>query len=286
MPDNNDFDFGPLDDNLPDFDLDDSELFSFDEPDTIESHEIPEDTLHDQAEPSSDIKRRTSQDFEPDMDALLLTAQSPMIIEGMKYLTLKDYSSKRHRIFLEAVKGVDLYIKIIERNPKNYLKLTKILNTDIDCKEVEKIAFNLYKNKYSTAPETADQKLKSFDIFRDKLKNAYDKSLISSSMVGIKKYFLLSGSLDQEKIDKLLKSNNPEFKSEVAKLNHNVKLAMGILQQADNEIAKGMKGKDINIFIIKASQLLYYFYNSMNNLDTATYYKRIYYNYKKYFVVR
>ncbi|HOW82491.1 MAG TPA: hypothetical protein PK573_08025 [Spirochaetota bacterium] len=289
-----DFDFGPIiddDDTLKDFTLGDDDLFSLDEPADLESKKIPEDSLSDftidekYAEPEGQ-KKRTSGDFAPDMDALLLTAQSPMIIEGMKYMSLRDFSSKRHHIFLEAVKGVDLYIKIIERSPSNYRKLSTILQTDIDCMEVEKIAFNLYKNKFSEAPVSDDKKLTAYEMFREKLKNAYDKSLISSSMVGIKKYFLLSGGLDQEKIAQLARENNPEFKSEIAKLNHNIKLAMEILKQTDCEIAKGMKGKDINIFIIKASQMLYYYYLVTGDRDTAKYYQRINGNYKKYFIIR
>jgi hypothetical protein len=290
-----DFDLGPLtedDETLKDFNLGDDDLFTFDEPSSdAVSMKIPDDALSDitheekSADPG-DHKKRSSEDFAPDMDALLLTAQSPMIIEGMKYLTLKDFSSKRHHIFLEAIKGVDLYIKIIERSPSNYRKLSKILSTDIDCMEVEKIAFNLYKNKFSEPPSSDDKKLKAYEMFRERLKNAYNKTLISSSMVGMKKYFLLSGGLDQDKMNQLVKANNPEFKSEIAKLNHNINLAMEILKQTDCEIAKGMKGKDINIFIIKGSQLLYYFYNITGNRETAKYYQRLNENYKKYFIIR
>jgi hypothetical protein len=152
--------------------------------------------------------------------------------------------------------------------------------------EVEKISFNLYKNKYSERADSVDKKLRGFEMLREKLKNAYNKTLISSSMVGIKKYFLLTGGVDQEKITLLLRENNPEFKSDIARLHHNIKLAMEILKQPDCEIAKGMKGKDINIFIIKGSQMLYYYYSLMKNPDTAEYYRRINANYKKYFVIR
>ncbi|HOO72077.1 MAG TPA: hypothetical protein PK926_09975 [Spirochaetota bacterium] len=291
---NDDFDFGPLmddDETLKDFTVDDDDLFSFDAPENVDSQVIPDDTLNDyrdddQPEEKEVLKKRSSEDFSPDMDALLLTAQSPMIVEGMKYLTLKDFSSKRHHIFLEAVKGVDLYLKIIERNPGNYRKLLKTLSSDIDCMEVEKITSNLYKNKYGEPSDSVDKKLRAFEMLREKLKNAYDKTLISSSMVGIKKYFLLSGSLDQEKVSHLVKDNNAEFKSEVAKLDHNIRLAMEILKQTDCEIAKGMKGKDINIFIIKGSQMLYYFYMLTGKKDAAEYFRRINANYKKYFVIR
>jgi len=90
-------------------------------------------------------KRRSSKDFNPDMDMLLLTAQSPMIIEGMKSYTKGDFSSSTLSVYTEALKGVSLYIKILDRNPKNYYKLKALIDSDTDCKEVEDIAFNLYK---------------------------------------------------------------------------------------------------------------------------------------------
>jgi hypothetical protein len=97
---NDDFDFGPImddDETLRDFNFEDDEQFTFDIPDEESSGSIPDDSL-DSAPPLAgggamdpdSGKKRTSDDFEPDMDALLLTAQSPMIIEGMKYLTLRD----------------------------------------------------------------------------------------------------------------------------------------------------------------------------------------------------
>jgi len=305
MPDNNDIDFDSLfidDDNIKD-DIIDDDLFSQHEPGSgthVEKHAVDEkeaeiifeqpvdieENLSNDPEIHEEIKKRTSRDFEPDMDAILITAQSPMIIEGMKYMTLKDFSSRRHQVYAEAIKGIDLFIKIIERNPNNYHKLAAIINTDIDCKEVEKTAFNLYKIKCSELPENDLQKLHSFQIFREKLKTAYKKTLISSTMVHLKKYYLMSGGLDQEKLNRLVKDNDPGIKDEINKIGQHVQIAVELLKGNDFEIAKGMKGKDANIFIIKSSQLLYYYYTITHNKDASDYYRRLYNTYKKYFIVK
>ena len=47
-------------------------------------------------EKTESARKRTSNDFEPDMDALLITAQSSLIIEGMKYLTQRNFASQTH----------------------------------------------------------------------------------------------------------------------------------------------------------------------------------------------
>src|SRR6056297_822062 len=118
--------------------------FTFDE--TNEPKDVPE--AIPEAIPDDKIedggKKRSFKDFQPDMDALLITAQSPMIIEGMKKYTDKDFSAPTLAVYQESLKGVQLYITIIDRNPQNYHKLKAVINSDIDCQEVEKTAFNLY----------------------------------------------------------------------------------------------------------------------------------------------
>ncbi|MCP4130361.1 MAG: hypothetical protein GY754_05220 [bacterium] len=230
--------------------------------------------------------KRSSQDFEPDMDALLITAQSSMVIEGTKYLTLRNYSSKAYPIYTEAINGIELYIKILQRNPNNYRKLGNIISQDIDCREVEKIAFNSYKAAYNDIPDTDAQKLKSFEIIKLKLKDAQAKAAISHFMIRTKKYFLLSGGLDEEKVQKLVNSSDPTLKEEVVKVGHHVHLAIDLLKEGKGELASGMKGKNMNIFIIKASQLLYYYYKLTNKPQPAGHFKNIHEHYKKYFVMR
>ena len=62
--------------------------------------------------------------------------------------------------------------------------------------------------------------------------------------------------------------------------------AISMLKAGKGEMSPGMKGKDMNIFIIKASQLLYVYYRETGQVKLADYYLRIYDNYKKYFVIR
>ncbi len=231
-------------------------------------------------------KRRSSQDFEPDMDALLITAQSPLILEGMKCLSARNFSSSTHQVYSEAIKGIDLYIKILNRNPNNYKKLSQIINQDIDCKEVEKMAFNLYTMTYNDGPVTDDQKVVAFEILREGLNNGLKKVYISKSMIYIKKFFLQSGSLDEYQITQLYQKNDAQLKRDISDINQLLKYAIKLIKSGKGEIAKGVKGKDLNIYIIKASEILYYYCNISGKLQEAKYFKRIMETHKNYFVIR
>jgi outer membrane murein-binding lipoprotein Lpp len=298
MPKNSDNDFGSLFDDM------DSELGSDfgDSPGEISSPAEEEEFPFDEAEqPASEphdeephveepvydpSKRRTSHDFEPDMDALLITAQSSLIIEGMKCLTQKEFSAKTLQIYTEAIRGVDLYIKILERHPQNYHKLEKIIETDIDCKEVEKIAFHLYEKKINEPPQADSHKLRAFELLRKSLKMGYNKAQVSTSMQAIRGYFLLSGGLDQEKVSKQAMNGSRTLKADIARIRQNLDMALELVSAGDHEIAKGFKGRDVNIFIIKSSQLLAYYYLTIGDSKTEKFYRRMHENYKKYFVVR
>ncbi|HDP81235.1 MAG TPA: hypothetical protein ENN21_10385 [Spirochaetes bacterium] len=231
-------------------------------------------------------KRRSSKDFNPDMDMLLLTAQSPMIIEGMKSYTRGDFSSSTLSIYTEALKGVSLYIKILDRNPKNYYKLKALIDSDTDCKEVEEIAFNLYKKLHNTAPEADHEKLSAFEKFESLFRDAANKASISNSMKSLKKYMLMSGSIDEIKVKDRFNCGAPELASDIKNFEQHIKLAHDLLQKGKGEIAKGLKGRDLNIYIIKTSYLLYYYYTISGNDEKADYFGRIHNNYKKYFIIR
>jgi hypothetical protein len=276
----------------------DNELTAFmGEEDRADSNDYKDDLYEDNTE-EADIKtskareeippekRRSSQDFEPDMDALLITAQSPMILEGMKRLSDKDFSSKTHQVYSESVKGIDLYIKILNRNPNNYKKLAQIIHQDIDCKEVEKMAFNLYTMTYNDEPSTDDQKVVAFEILREGLNTGLKKVYISKSMGYIKKFFLQSGSLDEYQITQLYQKNDSQLKRDISNLNQLLKYAIKLIKAGKGEIAKGVKGKDLNIYIVKASEILFYYCNISGKLHEAKYFKRIMETHKSYFVIR
>ncbi|MFC1669127.1 hypothetical protein ACFL20_01955 [Spirochaetota bacterium] len=268
-----------------------NDLFSFDEEisdekaapaqtNVIATPEIPKESIPDNK------KKRSSLDFEPDMDAILITAQSSMVIEGMKLLTTREFAPKTRAVYAEAIKGIDLYIKIIQRNPNNYQKMSTIISEDLDSKEVEKFAITLYKKIYDEFPDTDSQKLRAFEIFRNQLKIAFNKADISYSKVKIKKYYLQSGGLDENKIANLIKIKDKDLMTDVSKLNNQIKIAKKLLDKGNTEISKGLRSRDINIFIINASDLLYYYYNNTANLKLASYYKKLNENYKKYYLIR
>lgn len=231
-------------------------------------------------------KKRTSADFSPDMDLLLLTAQSSMILEGMKLISQHDFKSVNVAAFAEALRGIDLYIKIIQRNPAAYKKLASMLSKDIDCMEVQKITFNLYKSVYDELPESDSQKLKAFVLIKDTIQNAYCKSTISLSLMDIKKYYLMTGDPDYSKIQNVIHAQKDKGAAEFLKLEKHVDMARKLLKTGNFEINKGMKGREINVFITKASLVLSYYYSETNINNKSVFYKKLHENFKKYFVVK
>ncbi len=272
-----DFDFDPVSD---DFDSSD-DFFNLDD---TESKPDQSETLSDDQTSSS--SKRSSADFEPDMDLLLISAQTPMIIEGMKLISLHDFKSKNTVIFSEAIKGIELYMKILERNPENYRKVSAMLSSDPDYRDLIKITSNLYKNIFTELPTNDSQNLKAFELVKDHLDVALQKSLISSSLISIKKYFLLSGTPDTEKIDAAIRENPDKLKSEFAGYGRHVNIARDLIKSGNCEINKGMKGKEMNVFIVKATQMLIYYYTHTGETQYAAYYKRLHDNFKKYFIVK
>lgn len=308
MTESKDTDFSSLFDDEPgksapaqpeapsdDFSEDVDDLFSFEEPEDTGTPPASVDFEERPAvsKPAAPVKvpvaktsRRSSRDFEPDMDAVLITAQSSMIIEGMKSMTTGQYTSRDLPTYTEAIKGIELYITILSRNPNSYHKLSRIISEDIDCREVERLAFQLYKNKHGEEPGTDPHKMMAYELFRDRLKNAYYKSLISATMVGMKKYFLLSGGLDEQKLSEMTQRQDNVLKTDIAKISQQINIALKLLKQGNAEINRGMKGRDMNMFIIKASQILQHYYMVLGKKDNALHFQRIHENYKNYFIIR
>ncbi|MCU0847925.1 MAG: hypothetical protein MUD12_08570 [Spirochaetes bacterium] len=286
MPNNDDFDFESIFDEQPvkkpdSFEMDDAfidkELPSFEELSHVEK-------AHGESTPSS--KKRSSDDFEPDMDAILLTAQSPMINEAMKYLTMKDYTLKALPVFHEALKGIELYIKILERNPQGYFALAETIANDIDCKEVERISFSLYKTRFNDEPISDSQRITAFELFRERIRIGLSKSMINKCMVDMKKYFLMSGMLDDDKMSSLIENDDQELKQFLSSLIQNLRNAMRLIKTGNIEINKNMKGRDLNNFMIKATELLSGYYHKKGNTGAEVHYKKMNENYTKYFIVK
>lgn len=284
-------DFDNFEFDLPDDDKivsSDNDIFKMDPPDPgIESdnlkHHIPDNKEKVPPEVSG---KRSSADFSPDMELILLTAQSSMILEGMKLIFKHDFKSSNLSSFSEAVKGVDLHIKILQRNPENYKKLSSMLVRDTECMEVQKITFNLYKNVYDELPESESQKLRAFELIRDSLHNGYCKSLISLALIEIKMFYLLTGDPDFSKIDEIIKSNPDKGGAIFLKLEKHVDIARKLLKTGNFEINKGMKGREINVFIVKASRILSYYYSQAGYNEKSIFYNKLYENFKKYFIVK
>ncbi|HPJ37807.1 MAG TPA: hypothetical protein PK253_04155 [Spirochaetota bacterium] len=259
-----------------------NELDNLDTP-PIEDFPIIDDIPAD--EPAGE-KKRSSKDFELNMDAILLTAQSAMIIEGIKHYADKEFGPHTLPVYKEALSGIDLYIKLIDRNPGNYIKLKRIIDTDYDCQKVENTVFNLYKKIFRQLPESNQEKVVAFEKFRQLFANAVEKATISVSTKILKKYYLLSGGLDEKKIFSLIQNNNMEIKSDVNSLHQNIKTAIDMVNKGNFEIVKGLRGKDLNAYIINASHFLNFYFKNIRNEQVANYYARIYDNFKRYFITK
>lgn len=268
------FDFDPIGDNFENDDF------------FLENEEKNAKPLIPEQEQPGTGSKRSSADFEPDMDLLLISAQTPMIIEGMKLISNHDFRSKNTVIFSEAIKGIELYMKILERNPENYRKVASMLSSDPDYCDLLKITTNLYKSLFNEIPSSDSNKLKSFELVKDHLDIALKKSLISSSLVSIKKYFLLSGDPDISKIDAAISANPHRTRSEFAGYGRHVNIARELIKAGNYEINKGMKGKEMNVFIVRATMLLIHYYTKTGETQYASYYQRLNENFKKYFIIR
>ncbi|MBN2040750.1 MAG: hypothetical protein JW864_11955 [Spirochaetes bacterium] len=231
-------------------------------------------------------KKRTISDFEPDMDALLMTAQSSMIIEGVENYEDKKFSPETYQIYIEALKGVDLYIKILNRNPNNYRKLKTLIDADTDCQQVEKKAFDLYRQQYDRIPETDKERLEAFEAFKLIFRHSANKASISMSMKALRKYYLISGGIDFEKIQNYINEDNINLKKDINNFHQHLKLALNMLKRGDSEITKGLKGRDLNVFITKVSELIGYYYKEHDNTKVSDYFYRIHNIYKKYFIIK
>ncbi len=231
-------------------------------------------------------KKRSSKDFELDMEAILLTAQSSLIIEGIRYYGSKDFGPHTLPVYKEALGGIELYIKLIDRNPNNYKKLKRIIDTDIDCQKVENTVFNLFRKLYHQPPETDPEKVIAFEKFRQLFASAVDKAAISVSIKLVRKYSLLSGGIDEAKILSGIQRNDPELKSDLADMHRNVQIAIEMVNKGDFEIVKGLRGKDLNAFIINTTSLLAFYFSRAGNQQAAAHYERVHNNFKKYFITK
>lgn len=279
-----DDDIGINDLDFDDFDDTGDSSFLFDEkpPPQPELDAVEDTEANSDLAPLKSETSRSSRDFRPDMEAMLITAQSSMIIEGMKRQTLKDHTSKALPVYVEALNGINLYIKLLKRDPENYRKLEPVINSDIDCQEVERIAFSIYRSLYKEDPTTEPQKLTAFELFHERLELAYQKSLVSKAIIDIRKYYMKSGEVDTHQVTRLTRSNNSEFLEDMNRLSHVFTIAQELVKKGQAEITEGMKGREVRSFIIRSSRLLGFYFNTTGNNAAASYYTRIYDNYSRY----
>lgn len=238
--------------------------------------------------PTEDIqtKKRSATDFEPNMDALFITAQSSMIIDGFEYLNNKKFIPESLAVYIEALKGVNFYIKMLDRNPNNYKKLKNLISADPDCLQVEKITFEEFKKERGSMPDSDKEKVEAFELTQRLFKEAINKVNINRSIRILKKYFLISGEVDIEKVSKLNSELSVEFKNDINTINQNLKAALLLTKKGNYELTEGLRGKDLNNFIVKATAIIGYYCQIQNKPTLADHFYRIHNLHKKYFLMK
>ena len=161
-----------------------------------------------------------------------------------------------------------------------------MIDLDPDCQQVENFAFDLFLKSSGSIPVTDKEKIRAFELFRRLLLIAKNKSSINKTRKLLKKYSLISGGLDTEKIYNTLQSTDSKDKNDFSLIQTLLKVALKIMKTGDFIISKGMKGKELNIFIIEASELLALYCKLQNNSPAAEYYNKINHHYKKYFMMQ
>lgn len=231
------------------------------------------------------VRKRSLSDFEPDMDALLITAQSVMIKEGINLFMSKNYSASTLDTYTEAIKGIELYIKLLSRNPDNVNKIAEIKKRDADCNEVVSIAYNLYKKLYKKNPESIVQKIRAFKIVRLLFEDALNKSSINYSRSQLRFFYFLSGDLDEHKVKLCVENNDPGLQDLIKKLDSQIRVAIKMAKKNNYDGESGITSRDVNTYIIRASGLLKCYYTLTNNFHSSRYHARIYDIYTKFCIV-
>jgi hypothetical protein len=231
--------------------------------------------------------RRSSKDFNPDMDILVLTAQSPMITDAIKLFFNSDYSKKSVEIYQEALRGINIYIKILDRNPQNYMKLQSFISTDSDCQEVEKTAFILFEKKYQHIPTDNKEKIISFELLLHLIKNAHARSILFQDIEKIRPFLTLHGTVNKDAINSAFKSSYKSLEAIVESFHNSVIVAKNIVernQYTSSDIRK--ERVRISGFLLSSSFFLYHFYSLKGELDLAKKYLLMHETHKKYFISR
>jgi hypothetical protein len=232
-------------------------------------------------------KKRTSKDFNPDMDAIVLTAQSPMITESISYLSKGDYSQKALGIYKEGQIGIAVYIKIIDRNPENYKKLQNVINSDKDCQEVENRAFTLFAKKHGHPPVDNREKIVGFEMLNTVIKNALSKAMLQLDMDSLRPFLTLHGTINAEAIRQNFTRANKKLEAIAKTLPASISIAKKILESGSFATANASKEKmRFSTFILTATLFLYNYYSLKGNLDAAKTYLRMHETHKKYWIIR
>jgi hypothetical protein len=84
----------------------------------------------------------------------------------------------------------------------------------------------------------------------------------------------------------LINENNIQFHNEIGHLVTIADIALKLIKTGNTELTQGMKGRDMNSYIVKTCELLSFYHYQTGHKKNGDYYKRLYENYSNYFIVR
>lgn len=258
--------------------------------DTLQKSHLPKKTTPFSDSSGHNLESTTNQDrtvsdLEPNMDALLITAQSVLIKDGIKLFMSKNYSSQSLEIYREAFYGIELYIKLLTRNAENAKKISNLAKRDADCKYVVSFSFNLYKKLYKKYPEKIDQQIKAFKIIHSLFEDAINKASINFGNSQLRFFYHLSEELDDKKVKQYYESNDPGFLDLIKKLTAQIRVALKMAKNIKLKKETDISLRDINTYIIRASGLLKYYYTLTNEFHSSRYHARIHDIYTEFQIV-
>lgn len=231
--------------------------------------------------------KRSSKDFNPDMDALLISAQSPMITEALELFLNKDFSSNTIEIYKEALRGISLFIKIIDRNPINYKKLQPSISLDPDCLKVENTAFDLFKKRNNRLPNDNNEKITAYTMLQSLIKNALSRAMLYHDIDTLRQFLSLHGTVKPETISHALAANRPDLLKKAKSIEDSIMIATNIMQKKSYLQQDDSRDKvRISSFLIAGTSFLYHLYSIDGNLDAAKKYLRMHETHKRYLIVR
>jgi hypothetical protein len=230
----------------------------------------------------SSQKRRSSKDFNPDMDTLVISAHATFVIEALSLFSKGDFSEKSIAIYSEAQSCMGVLIKILERSPSNNYKLQILFNADAECMEIEKTAFGLFQKKNKVLPKDNGEKILAFQMMQGLFRNGLIRARIAQDIELLRQFCFSRGIINPDLVIRTLNNENNQCAIIVKSLQQTLPQTIHIVNKGIYITSDTTKEKKTYIsFIINSSLFLFHFFNETGAIEECTKYLRIHDTYQK-----